>query len=272
MAIQDALHEGRHGVRARGPPLLGLPVEPAARDRPHGVDDVGLVGEGEDDRVVPLCVAPQLDVVDRICSTHEAVYGSCTLGSCSRASMARSALPPTRGSRSTTRASPAGTAPSRSPASTAAVRTRWRTTTPACGRTSAGLRLPYDEAALRTEVDALLAEAGPVEGLLRIVLTRGGRRVLTVEPLPHRRSGRARDDRDLRAQPRARRAQDALLRGQHALGPAGEGAGLRRGAARDPARARARGPDVELLLGRRRRRSTRRRSPSGSSARSRARR
>ncbi len=32
------------------------------------------------------------------------------------------------------------------------------------GRTSAGLRLPYDEAALRAEVDALLAEAGPGRG------------------------------------------------------------------------------------------------------------
>jgi branched-chain amino acid aminotransferase len=53
-------------------------------------------------------------------------------------------------------------------------------------RTCEGLRLDYDEASLRAEVDALLAEAGPVEGLLRIVLTRGGRRVLTVEPLPHR--------------------------------------------------------------------------------------
>ncbi len=54
------------------------------------------------------------------------------------------------------------------------------------GRTCEGLRLPYDEAALRAEVDALLAEAGPVEALLRIVLTRGGRRILTIEPLPHR--------------------------------------------------------------------------------------
>jgi branched-chain amino acid aminotransferase len=54
------------------------------------------------------------------------------------------------------------------------------------GRTCEGLRLPYDDAALRAEVDALLAEAGPVEALLRIVLTRGGRRVLTIEPLPTR--------------------------------------------------------------------------------------
>jgi branched-chain amino acid aminotransferase len=53
-------------------------------------------------------------------------------------------------------------------------------------RTCRGLRLEADFDALQGEVDALLAEAGPVEALIRIVLTRGGNRVLTVEPLPHR--------------------------------------------------------------------------------------
>jgi branched-chain amino acid aminotransferase len=53
-------------------------------------------------------------------------------------------------------------------------------------RTCAGLRLEPDLAALRAEMDALLAEAGPVEALLRIVLTRGGRRIGTIEPLPPR--------------------------------------------------------------------------------------
>src|SRR3954447_13689241 len=52
------------------------------------------------------------------------------------------------------------------------------------GRTCAGLRLSVDLDAPRSEAAALLAEAGPVEGLLRVVLTRGGRRVLTIEPLP----------------------------------------------------------------------------------------
>jgi branched-chain amino acid aminotransferase len=51
-------------------------------------------------------------------------------------------------------------------------------------RTCDGLRLDFDEDALRAEVAALLGAAGPVEALLRIVLTRGGRRILTVEPLP----------------------------------------------------------------------------------------
>jgi branched-chain amino acid aminotransferase len=53
-------------------------------------------------------------------------------------------------------------------------------------RTCRGLRLEADHDALRGEVEALLAEAGPVEGLIRIVLTRGGHRILTIEPLPHR--------------------------------------------------------------------------------------
>jgi branched-chain amino acid aminotransferase len=54
------------------------------------------------------------------------------------------------------------------------------------GRTCAGLRLPYDEDALRGEIAALLEAAGSVDALLRVVLTRGGRRILTVEPLPPR--------------------------------------------------------------------------------------
>src|SRR5215210_6264865 len=53
-------------------------------------------------------------------------------------------------------------------------------------RTCNGLRLEFDLTALRREVDALLEEAGPIEGLLRIVLTRGGRRLAMIEPLPHR--------------------------------------------------------------------------------------
>ena len=55
-------------------------------------------------------------------------------------------------------------------------------------RTSNGLRLEFDLTALRNEVDALLEEAGPIEGLLRIVLTRGGRRIAMIEPLPHRQA------------------------------------------------------------------------------------
>ena len=52
--------------------------------------------------------------------------------------------------------------------------------------TCAGLRLEHDFGALRREIGALLDEAGPADALLRVVLTRGGRRVLTIEPLPER--------------------------------------------------------------------------------------
>jgi branched-chain amino acid aminotransferase len=52
------------------------------------------------------------------------------------------------------------------------------------GNTCAGLRLDYDDEAVRSEIAALLEAAGPVEALLRVVLTRGGRRIMTVEPLP----------------------------------------------------------------------------------------
>ncbi len=54
------------------------------------------------------------------------------------------------------------------------------------GRTCAGLRLPYDDDALRAEIGALLDAAGPVDALMRVVLTRGGRRILTIEPMPER--------------------------------------------------------------------------------------
>ena len=51
-------------------------------------------------------------------------------------------------------------------------------------RSSVNLRLPADVEALGREVEALLAEAGPVDGLLRLVVTRGGRRLALIEPLP----------------------------------------------------------------------------------------
>jgi branched-chain amino acid aminotransferase len=54
------------------------------------------------------------------------------------------------------------------------------------GNTCAGLRLQWDENAVRAEAAALLEAAGPVEALLRVVLTRGGRRIMTIEPLPPR--------------------------------------------------------------------------------------
>jgi branched-chain amino acid aminotransferase len=51
-------------------------------------------------------------------------------------------------------------------------------------RSAANLRLPADVATLRAEVGRLLEEAGGVDALLRLVITRGGRRLALIEPLP----------------------------------------------------------------------------------------
>ena len=51
-------------------------------------------------------------------------------------------------------------------------------------RGAENLRLPADFDALEAETEALLAAAGPVDGQIRVVLTRGGRRILAIEPLP----------------------------------------------------------------------------------------
>ncbi len=48
-------------------------------------------------------------------------------------------------------------------------------------RSAAGLRLPIDVDAVRGDVDALLAAAQPGDARLRIMVTRGGRRILLIE-------------------------------------------------------------------------------------------
>jgi branched-chain amino acid aminotransferase len=53
-------------------------------------------------------------------------------------------------------------------------------------RTCAGLFLEADLDLLRAEVAALLEAAAPGDALLRLVLTRGGRRIAIIEPLPPR--------------------------------------------------------------------------------------
>jgi branched-chain amino acid aminotransferase len=55
-------------------------------------------------------------------------------------------------------------------------------------RTCAGLHLEPDLPALRRETAALLEQSGPIEGLLRLVLTRGGRRIGLIEPLPRHKA------------------------------------------------------------------------------------
>jgi branched-chain amino acid aminotransferase len=51
-------------------------------------------------------------------------------------------------------------------------------------RSAAAIELEFDRGALEREVAALLDEAGPVDGQLRLIVTRGGRRIAAVEPLP----------------------------------------------------------------------------------------
>ena len=53
-------------------------------------------------------------------------------------------------------------------------------------RSARNLRLPVDLDAVRADVGALLAETGPVDAALRVLCTRGGRRLALVEPLKHR--------------------------------------------------------------------------------------
>src|SRR4051812_29712821 len=49
------------------------------------------------------------------------------------------------------------------------------------GRSAEGMRLPADLAAVRADAERVLEAAGEVDCALRIVLTRGGRRVLLTE-------------------------------------------------------------------------------------------
>jgi branched-chain amino acid aminotransferase len=50
-------------------------------------------------------------------------------------------------------------------------------------RSAAGLRLPLDIDSVRTDIETLLAAGDPVEGLVRALVTRGGRRIALVEAL-----------------------------------------------------------------------------------------
>ena len=49
---------------------------------------------------------------------------------------------------------------------------------------AAAIELEFDLMALQREIDALLEALGPQDGLLRILVTRGGRRIAVTEPLP----------------------------------------------------------------------------------------
>jgi len=62
----------------------------------------------------------------------------------------------------------------------------WRDHLDRLAHTCEGLRLPADLEALDAEALALLEQAGEEEALLRLVVTRGGRRIALVEALPDR--------------------------------------------------------------------------------------
>jgi branched-chain amino acid aminotransferase len=51
-------------------------------------------------------------------------------------------------------------------------------------RSGANLRLPVESERVRAEVEGLLSQVGEVDGLLRVLVTRGGHRLAFVEPLP----------------------------------------------------------------------------------------
>jgi branched-chain amino acid aminotransferase len=51
-------------------------------------------------------------------------------------------------------------------------------------RSAAAIQLEFDRAALEREIEALLETAGEADGQLRLIVTRGGRRIAATEPLP----------------------------------------------------------------------------------------
>jgi branched-chain amino acid aminotransferase len=51
-------------------------------------------------------------------------------------------------------------------------------------RSGAAIELEFDRASLEREIGALLAELGDADGQLRLIVTRGGRRLAMTEPIP----------------------------------------------------------------------------------------
>lgn len=51
-------------------------------------------------------------------------------------------------------------------------------------RSAAAIELELERGALEREIEALLTEAGEPDGQLRLLVTRGGRRIAAIEPLP----------------------------------------------------------------------------------------
>lgn len=51
-------------------------------------------------------------------------------------------------------------------------------------RSAAAIQLEFDRATLESEIEALLSELGDADGQLRLIVTRGGRRLAMTEPIP----------------------------------------------------------------------------------------
>ena len=220
VALDHALDVRRGGVGLRRPPLLRVPVEAAARDRAHRVDDVGA-GRGTRTRRARARGGRRgARRSERAPRGARTVHGTAPLGCSDHVARERRRR---RSPRSRRRVIPVirrGPAARRrrlrgACASTAAARSRststsrgWRTRARACGSSRPRRAARRGAGAAR--------RAGEPESLLRLVVTRGGRRIAIVEPLPPRPASRARGDRHLRADARAQRAQDAVLRGEHA--------------------------------------------------------
>jgi branched-chain amino acid aminotransferase len=51
-------------------------------------------------------------------------------------------------------------------------------------RSAAGIQLPIDRPALEGEISGLLEQHGSEDALLRLIVTRGGRRIAAIEPVP----------------------------------------------------------------------------------------
>ena len=66
-------------------------------------------------------------------------------------------------------------------------------------RSAAAIELEFDRAALESEIEALLTELGDADGQLRLIVTRGGRRLAMTEPIPPHAETRPRRHRHLLA-------------------------------------------------------------------------
>jgi branched-chain amino acid aminotransferase len=51
-------------------------------------------------------------------------------------------------------------------------------------RSGDAIQLQFDREALEGEIEALLSQAGPVDGQMRLIVTRGGHRIAATEPIP----------------------------------------------------------------------------------------